>query len=51
VEVCTENLIEEFIGFVNDCEIESDTSSDDPTGNQKTKDINQWGHLGVMNQS
>jgi len=37
MEVFTENLIMEFIGYDNDCEIESDTCSDNKTNIQKKK--------------
>jgi len=45
VDTGTENLIEEFIVFDNDCEIESDTCFDEALGNQKIKDINQLVHF------
>ena len=41
MEAFTENLIEEFIGFDNDCEIESDNCSDEATCIQKIQGMNQ----------
>jgi len=39
MEAFTENLIEEFIGFDNDCEIESDASNDEVPGYSKKSKV------------
>ena len=52
MEAFTENLIEEFIGFDNDCEIESDTCSNGATGIQKNQMYESRGvFLSVMRLS
>ena len=37
METCAEKLIEEFIGFDHDCEIESDTCSDETSSIPKNQ--------------